>query len=434
MRRGTVTFVIICLTFLGNFTVHAQIDWVKHANNPVLTVGSSGSWDDGGLECYSVLHINNVYHMWYIGWNKSYSYNVGYATSSDGLTWTKHTNNPVLKTGQSGHWDEGAIWGVSVIYKDSQFLMWYTGANKDISLRSIGFATSTDGVNWTKYSNNPVLTQGSSGTWDESGLEYHHVYFDGSVFKMWFSGYDKDIISRLGYATSSDGISWSKHANNPVMDIGANGSWDEHWLLNPNLVFINGKFHMWYLGLKKNYNSAIGYATSTDGISWTKDANNPLNLGKGDATSWERNSVECGPVLYDSDTKKFVMWYKGFGYNIAQIGYASSVDENPINEVEISSIAEIPSNYQLFQNYPNPFNPETEIQFQIPDESYVTLKIYNTIGQNIVTLADRSYPASTYSVNWDGRDQFGNDVPSGIYFYQISTDNFKQIKKMTLMR
>ena len=103
-----------------------------------------------------------------------------------------------------------------------------------------------------------------------------------------------------------------------------------------------------------------------------------------------------------------------------------------------------PKTYYLEQNYPNPFsagdgsafgrNPNTEIQFQIPKESHVTLKIFNTIGQKIITLADKSYSTGTHSTTWNGRDLHGNDVPSGIYFYQISTENYKQIKKLTLMR
>ena len=88
----------------------------------------------------------------------------------------------------------------------------------------------------------------------------------------------------------------------------------------------------------------------------------------------------------------------------------------------------------LNQNYPNPFNPETEIRFQLPEITHVVLKIFNTLGQEIVMLADQQYEAGHHSVRWDGKDKNGNAVSSGIYFYQLQGGSFTQVKKMSLLR
>ena len=88
----------------------------------------------------------------------------------------------------------------------------------------------------------------------------------------------------------------------------------------------------------------------------------------------------------------------------------------------------------LVGNYPNPFNPTTEIRFQLPAASRVLVRIFNTLGQEIRTLTEREYEAGFHSVRWDGKDNKGNPVSSGIYLYQLKAGVFSQIKKMSLIR
>lgn len=93
-----------------------------------------------------------------------------------------------------------------------------------------------------------------------------------------------------------------------------------------------------------------------------------------------------------------------------------------------------PEQFTLIQNYPNPFNPETEIRFRLPKASSVVVRIYNLFGQEIRTLVNKTYPAGLHSVHWDGRDNFGKAVASGVYFYQLQAGSFTQVKKMNLLR
>ncbi|MCK4461399.1 MAG: T9SS type A sorting domain-containing protein, partial [candidate division Zixibacteria bacterium] len=86
------------------------------------------------------------------------------------------------------------------------------------------------------------------------------------------------------------------------------------------------------------------------------------------------------------------------------------------------------------QNYPNPFNPSTTISFNLPNAGQVQLSIFNVLGQKVTTLVDGQYTAGTHEVTWNGTDESGSAVGSGIYFYRITTSDFDQTKKMILMK
>ena len=102
--------------------------------------------------------------------------------------------------------------------------------------------------------------------------------------------------------------------------------------------------------------------------------------------------------------------------------------------VKDSSPGSLPENYALEQNYPNPFNPETEIRYQLPVSEHVVIKVFNALGQEILTLVDGQYEAGQHSVRWDGRDKKGVPVSSGVYIYQIQAGTFSQAKQMSLLK
>jgi hypothetical protein len=99
----------------------------------------------------------------------------------------------------------------------------------------------------------------------------------------------------------------------------------------------------------------------------------------------------------------------------------------------------IPVAFELNQNYPNPFNPSTTISFSLPSASGggyspTTLRIYNVLGRRVRTLVDEPLAAGTHDVVWDGRDDQGNQVASGIYFYKLRSGDFEDTKKMVMMK
>ncbi|MFQ6032380.1 MAG: FlgD immunoglobulin-like domain containing protein, partial [Candidatus Zixiibacteriota bacterium] len=93
-----------------------------------------------------------------------------------------------------------------------------------------------------------------------------------------------------------------------------------------------------------------------------------------------------------------------------------------------------PKEFALMQNYPNPFNPETEISYTLPHDSHVKLVIYNVKGQKVKTLVEEYQAAGHKTVRWDGTDDNGNKLASGIYFYRLQAGDFVQSKKMVLMK
>lgn len=96
----------------------------------------------------------------------------------------------------------------------------------------------------------------------------------------------------------------------------------------------------------------------------------------------------------------------------------------------------LPKAFALFQNHPNPFNPETQIRFQLPGESHVKLTIYNISGQLVRTLVNKQMSAGAWTETWDGRNEQGNQVPSGVYLYRLEAEHgqWTRTKKMILIR
>ncbi len=95
----------------------------------------------------------------------------------------------------------------------------------------------------------------------------------------------------------------------------------------------------------------------------------------------------------------------------------------------ITSLGDIPTTYALQQNYPNPFNPSTKIEYSVPENSFVSIKVYNSVGQLIETLVNENMPTGTYRVDWNAKN-----VPTGIYFYRMETGKFTSVRKMLLVK
>ncbi|MFZ4619570.1 MAG: CHRD domain-containing protein [Bacteroidota bacterium] len=102
--------------------------------------------------------------------------------------------------------------------------------------------------------------------------------------------------------------------------------------------------------------------------------------------------------------------------------------------VKMEQISMIPEAFSLSQNYPNPFNPSTRIEFGLPVQSGVTLKVYDIIGREVATLFSGHRNAGRFTVEWNGKDQFNSSVASGIYFYRLEAGSFIQTKKMILLK
>ncbi len=113
-------------------------------------------------------------------------------------------------------------------------------------------------------------------------------------------------------------------------------------------------------------------------------------------------------------------------YRLRQIDFNGSYSYSSVVEVDLN---QIPKVYSLDQNYPNPFNPSTKISYQLPQNGFVSLKVYNAIGKEVATLVNEEKSAGRYEVNFDAAG-----LSSGLYFYTIQTGSFQETKKMILIK
>jgi hypothetical protein len=148
-----------------------------------------------------------------------------------------------------------------------------------------------------------------------------------------------------------------------------------------------------------------------------------------------------GYIRLENDTALVSEYYKDSVVNVAKrdtfVLRADAIilmEANIITGVAYEISPNVPVNYSLSQNYPNPFNPTTKIQFGLPVTENVQLRIYDVLGREVRSLLNERYDAGMYSVQWDGKNNFGRQVSSGMYIYHIRAGKFVQTKKMLLMK
>ncbi|MBI4579404.1 MAG: hypothetical protein HY718_06850 [Planctomycetes bacterium] len=245
-----------------------------------------------------------TYRMFYTGsaseqWNESNAeqWVTGYVTSTDTITWKFPENyEQVLFARQfmeadlvdpaemAAVFDSMFAAGACVIKEGGVYKAWYTGWNGEfvhqggglcdkINFR-VGYATSPDGIRWTKVAGTAgagsVLGLGSTGEPDAKGAANPHVLKIGGEHRMWYEGYDGQT-RRIMLATSADGITWTKQG--VVLNPGGANAKDERGLANPMVIFRSGQYELWYQGKSQSSpNYHVLRATSTDDAAWTKIA------------------------------------------------------------------------------------------------------------------------------------------------------------------
>ena len=135
----------------------------------------------------------------------------------------------------------------------------------------------------------------------------------------------------------------------------------------------------------------------------------------------------CGTFLWNG--RIYSTWMTNSGWATGYDIWANVLDWNNPTGISDKDRLQILSSYQLSQNYPNPFNPTTTIEFSIPRTEFVTLKIYNLLGQEVVTLVSENLTAGNYKYTWDA-----GSLASGVYMYKIETGSFTQTRKLILMK
>lgn len=227
--------------------------------------------------------------------------------------------------------------------------------------------------------------------------------YDGDKVMVSFSNYEVRSI----YYSENGGDSWTDVSGNLEENVNGSGN-------GPSVRDV-------FIFPVKNGNIYLA-ATSTGLYSANKlDGNNTIWSQEGSST--------IGNVVVDMITGRPSDGYvaiatHGNGMYSANFGKGVlAVDET-----------EMPSSFELADNYPNPFNPSTTIPFKLDQGGIVTLKVFDITGRELVTLFNGEKPSGLHRVNWNGKDGFGNQMPSGMYIYRIESNGFIQSKKMQLLR
>ena len=298
----------ICLfvyLFLFHLSVYAT-EWVKHPNNPVLSP-SANKWDSQHVASPAVIYENNQFKMWYQGIGNNNGWSIGLATSTDGVSWQKYENNPLLTPANESNVIETGM-AEPAVTKTDIYRMWYNSQNNQVY--EIRLATSTDGIHWQKH---PGYVLTGQSTWEAKGVSNPSVIYKDGKFIMVYTGWGYSSGWKIGIAESTDGINWTKLANNPLSlpSLGHVGG--------QSINYQDGKFHLWY-HTGGTIPSDIYHVVSTDKIHWNCEES--CLVIKSQAIGFDGTMSVSPEVIFSNN--KINLWYGGFN-NIWQIGLATKI-------------------------------------------------------------------------------------------------------------
>lgn len=183
------------------------IEWTRTG----VVMQPERSWEKSAVMCPTVLRDDDRrYHLWYSGGDSYEPDAIGYATSLDGIRWTRVRDEPVLRPGVAGSWESDRVAGAHVFRLSEWLYAAYIGFANDFEDSAIGIARSRDGVHWQRHAENPVLSRGGAGEFDSINVYKPFVVVAGDEWRMWFnasspiSGDDirhENRIEQIGYAS-----------------------------------------------------------------------------------------------------------------------------------------------------------------------------------------------------------------------------------------
>jgi photosystem II stability/assembly factor-like uncharacterized protein len=290
------------------------------------------------------------------------------------------------------------------------------------------YTTTNGGTNWERVDSANIPPP----LFGELGIEQRVINGEDNTF--WFQSFSNSL-----YKTTNRGYAWSVAYNVcgstgfgfafkdtlnglacdyfPENKISRTSDGGETWTSLPlDPVFTN--LSTFYISYAKGTNGSYVITSHSPGIpgsAYTTD----------DGNTWTYiNNIPLGPAAFSD-------WNTGWagGVNDAIWKWDSDILITSVNEVD-----GIVDNFILEQNYPNPFNPSTKIRYTIPTSEFVTLKIYDVLGNEIATLVNEDKPAGSYEVEFGNHSGEVRNLTSGVYFYTLQAGGFTQTKKLTLMK
>ncbi len=222
----------------------------------------------------------------------------------------------------------------------------------------------------------------------------------------------------------------------------ASGQWEEgalRWCFYCNNVLGDPAMGIWTadpINIQTSYQSSIQPGTSSIDVSVTSEGTpvegltcvilkDSILYGVSNTDILGNSNITLDPPITEIGNAELII----SGYNCLPSSFPLVITSTEDDRNKV-----VPYETKLYDNYPNPFNPTTNIGFSISVESNVYIEIINLLGKRVKILENNIYSSGNYSLIWDGTDDYGIQVPSGIYFYQIIAGSFIQTKKMILLR
>lgn len=305
---------------------------------------------------------------------------------------------------------------------------------------SIVYKTTNDGISWTYANsgitnsvncigakNNLVFAGASPGLFvtTNSGSVWSSLGLNNNIYGIDFSSSTIYTCGDGVYQSTNNGVSWDNISENIT------GGRDIK-VLGQNLYLVD-------------YGNGV-YKRSISGGSWIQINNGLTNLGVEKihlagqnliVTTHGENDLFISTnegLSWTNKNEGIKNWINSFAFlgNNVFIGtYGSSVYRRPLSEIiGIQNIStEIPEGFSLSQNYPNPFNPTTNIEFSLPEKSFVKLKVFDITGKEVAELVNESLSAGTFRYDFNA-----GELSSGLYFYMLETEKFSETKRMILLK
>ena len=296
-----------------------SISFEADLGTPVFENGTPGTWDAFRIDPGGMTYHDGQFHMLYNAFSRwPGEVNIGYATSEDGTSWTRQSEEPVLSTNDV-EFALVAVTATSVLIEDDGIwvLYFHTWQTQSANLGSgvIGRATADSPHGPWAIDPEPVLSMGADGEWDGGQVSQANVHRLDDGYRMYYTGADSRGFMRVGLALSDDGISWQKHddpdtseqifaSSDPVMQP-AVGEWDQRGTYQTRITSVSDGWMMIYKSFgSQPFNNGLGIAYSEDGIVWSKDESNPILIPSGS------NIALQGPALIAHDGR-YWLYFEG---------------------------------------------------------------------------------------------------------------------------
>ena len=274
--------------------------WKAYPGNPVLGNKALGT-------CFDVNVVTDgpAPYTMYFSWRPRKA--IALVRSDDGFKWTQEPEICLAADPTSG-WEDNLNRSCTV-FKDGVWHMWYTGQAKGWS--RIGYATSTDGVRFTRVRKEPVLVP--ERPYETPSTMNPYVRWDAKrgLWRMWYAGGEQYEPNVLCYAESKDGINWRKWEGNPFFGKGKGITWDRDRVgaceVHP---LPDGRYAMFYIGYSDIDTARIGCAISDDGLTgWRRLPQNPIVAP--DLGTWNGSARYKPSVVRDEKNGRWLLWYNG---------------------------------------------------------------------------------------------------------------------------